>query len=319
MPLMPERPALLFFGASDFAVPTLHALNSDGYALRAVYTQPDRPAGRSRRVQSTPVAIAARALGLPLEQPARLRTPEVLDRLAAYEPDVVVLASYGLLVPPQALAVPRLGWLNVHPSLLPAYRGASPVAAPILAGEEETGVSIFLMRAGLDDGPLLSQRRVPVDADETAGELTVRLAELGADVLLDTLRRWSDGVVTPAEQDHALATYASKLSREAARLDWSESAEHLARRVRAYNPWPMAHTHWKGERLRVLRAHSDASLGEGAGETFTTPDTRLPAVGTGDGALVLEQVQVAGGRAIDGRAFLAGHADWTGSRVGEVG
>ncbi|MDQ3327513.1 MAG: methionyl-tRNA formyltransferase [Chloroflexota bacterium] len=313
---MREWPALIFFGASDFAVPTLRALRAEGYALRAVYTQPDRPAGRGRRVQATPVARAARELDLVLEQPARLRTPDVLDRLASYEPDAVVLASYGLLVPPQALAVPRLGWLNVHPSLLPRYRGASPVAAPILAGEEETGVSIFLMRAGLDDGPVLSQTRVPIGADETAGELTGRLALLGSDLLLDTLRHWTNEDLTQTEQEHALATYAPKLTREEARLDWSESAQVLARRVRAYNPWPVAYTYWKGERLRILRAHPDAAPGEGTGKAFTTSDTRLPTVQTGDGALVLDQVQVQGGRAIDGRAFLVGHADWAGSLVG---
>ncbi len=319
MPLMPERPALLFFGTSDFAVPTLHALHGDGYPIRAVYTQPDRPAGRGRRVQSTPIALVARALGLPLEQPARLRTPEVLDRLAAYEPAAVVLASYGLLVPPRALAVPGLGWLNVHPSLLPAHRGASPVASPILAGEESTGVSIFLMREGLDDGPLLSQTRTPIGANETTGELTSRLAQVGADLLLGTLRRWSAGDVTPVEQDHALATYAPKLSREDALLDCSEPSEVLARRVRAYNPWPMAYTHWKGERLRILRAHADTSRAGDIGEAFTDTHTRLPGVYTSNGALVLDHVQVPGGRPVDGRAFMAGHADWAGSRTGASG
>ncbi|MDQ3856818.1 MAG: methionyl-tRNA formyltransferase, partial [Chloroflexota bacterium] len=233
---------LLFFGASEFSVPALRALVAGEPAVVAVYTQPDRPAGRGRKLRPSPVTEAALELGLPIERPERLRGQEVLDRLAAYEPDAAVLAAYGLLIPQPALEVPRLGWLNVHPSLLPKYRGASPVAAPILHGDEETGVTIFRMTPGLDDGPILTQARTVIHPEETAGELTERLAVLGAELLLPTLRNWSRGDIRPVPQDEAQATYAPKLTREESLLDWSEPAVILARRVRAYNPWPMAYT-----------------------------------------------------------------------------
>lgn len=308
---------LLFFGASEFAVPTVRRLAASEHEIRAVYTQPDRPAGRGRRLQPTPVALAARELGLPLEQPERIRGAAHLERLRAYAPDAVVLAAYGLLIPQAALDVPRLGWLNVHPSLLPRYRGASPVAAPILAGDAETGVSIFLMRAGLDDGPILSQAATRIGPAETAGELTERLAELGAALLAETLRRWAAGTAEPVEQDESRASYAPKLRKEEALLDWSEPAAVLNRRVRAYNPWPVAFTYWNGERLRILRAEPTDFAVTGVREhgAVTSDDAGWPVVSCGSGALVLREVQPAGARPMPGKAFAAGRPGFIGSHL----
>ncbi len=311
---------VLFFGTSHFAVPTLRCLSESGHELLAVYTQPDRPAGRGRKLRPSPVAMAAGELGLPVEQPERVRKAEVVERLRGYAPDVVVLAAYGLLIPQAALDVPPLGWLNVHPSLLPLYRGASPVVAPILQGDTETGVTIFLMRAGLDNGPVLSQTRTPIGADETAGELEARLARLGASQLVETLSAWSKGELEPKEQDDDRATYAPKLTKEEALLDWSDSAEQLARRVRAYNPWPVAYTYWQGERLRILRGEPvDGEAGHEPGEVYLLASNRLPVVACGEGALALREVQLAGARAVDGRSFVAGHAGFVGARLGSAG
>lgn len=307
---------LLFFGASEFAVPALRALVASGRPIRAVYTQPDRPAGRGRKLRPAPVALAARELSLPLEQPERLRG-EAIEGIRSYEPGAVVLAAYGLLIPRAALEIPPLGWLNVHPSLLPKYRGASPVVAPILAGDERTGVSIFLMREGLDDGPVLSQVETPIGPAETAGELTARLAETGARLLVETLEAWATGGIEPREQDATAATYAPKLRREEALLDWTLPADVLSRRVRAYNPWPVAHTHWGDRLLRVLRAAPvERTQAAEPGAMYRDPAYRYPLVACGEGALALEEVQFAGAKRVDGKAFLAGRADLAGARLG---
>lgn len=307
---------LLFFGTSEFAVPTLRALAASEHEILCVYTQPDRPAGRGRRLRPSPVATAARELGLPLEQPERMRDRGVLEGLRGYAPDAVVLAAYGLLIPQAALDVPPLGWLNVHPSLLPLYRGASPVSAPILAGDAETGVSIFLMQAGLDDGPVVAQARTSIGEDETAGELGARLARLGASLLVDTLGAWARRELEPREQDHSRATYAPKLTKDEALLDWSAPAVVLARRVRAYNPWPVAHTYWEDRRLRVLRAQpAQADTPREPGDVYALPGHRLPLVACGEGALALREVQLEGGKAVDGPAFVAGHPAVVGARL----
>ncbi len=308
---------LLFFGTSEFAVPTLQLLADSSYEVLAVYTQPDRPAGRGRNLRPTPVAAAARELGLPIEQPERIRSAGVLQQIRDYAPEAVVLAAYGLLIPPAALEVPRLGWLNVHPSLLPRYRGASPVVAPLLAGNQETGVSIFLMREGLDDGPILAQERTLILPSETAGELTDRLARVGADLLLTTLDAWASGNVRTLEQDDERATYAPKINKEDALIEWEDAAEVVARRVQAYNPWPVAYTYLGPHRLRILRARpSMDSGGRVPGEVFLDADSQLPAVACRFGALILSEVQLQGGRPQDARAFLAGHHDLVGARLG---
>lgn len=307
----------VFFGTADFAVPALRALAADEQVtLAAVFTQPDRPAGRGRRVRPSPVAAAARELGVRLEQPDRLRA-DAVAAVRSYEPEVVVLAAYGLIIPRAALAVPPLGWLNLHPSLLPRYRGASPVATPILDGETTTGLSIFLMGPGVDDGPILRQWDTAIGSEETTGELTARLAELAARRVGGTLREWAGRRIRPREQDHHLATYTRKLSPADAELDWDEPARVLHRRVRAYTPWPVARTTWQRGPLRVLRAAVSPYEPEGpSGSVHREPAAGMPVVRCGAGALRLTELQLPGGKPLDGRAFIAGHAGLIGSRLG---
>jgi methionyl-tRNA formyltransferase len=308
--------SVLFFGSSEFSTPTLRALAAGPHEVRAVYTRPDRPGGRGRKLRPTPVALAARELGLPVETPARVRDAAVVDGMRALQPDAVVLAAYGAIIPPAALEVPRLGWLNVHPSLLPQHRGASPVVSSILAGDAETGVCVFLMGAGLDDGPVLAEERTPIGEEETAGELEARLAEIGARLLPPTLEGWAAGRLEARPQDEARSSYAPKLTREAARLRWTEPAATLGRKVRAYNPWPVSHALWAGGPLRVLRARPIATEPRREpGVVFTSPEMRNPLVACGEGALELVEVQPAGSRAMPGRAFLAGHPGFADARL----
>ena len=231
---------LVFIGTPQFAVPSLQSLAEAGHDIATVITQPDRPAGRGRALRPPPVKQAALALGLPVLQPPTLRDPEVLERLRALAPEAIVAVAYGQLLRPELLEVPPKGVLNVHPSLLPRWRGASPIAGAILGGDEETGVTIMLMDAGMDTGPILSQRRHPVSSHDTTGSLTEALATIGADLLADTLPRWLAGDIEAQPQDDSLATVTSLVRKEDGALDWTLPAHRLWLRVRAYNPWPGA-------------------------------------------------------------------------------
>lgn len=249
-----RRYRTVFMGTPTFAVPTLERLLA-GHEVVGVFTQPDRPAGRGRQLQSSPVKELALAHGVPVFQPASLRRdPAAVASLARLAPDVVVVAAYGLILPPSVLAIAPGQALNVHASLLPRWRGAAPVAYAILAGDLETGVTIMKMDEGLDTGPLIAQRSVPVAAQETAGELTDRLACMGADLLAEMLPRWLAGEVEPDPQDDAAATHAPRLTRADGHLTWSESATDLARRVRALCPWPGAFTALAGLTIKVHAA-----------------------------------------------------------------
>ena len=255
----------VFFGSSTFAVPALRALALRHAPPVAVYTQPDQPAGRGRRMRPSPVKEAAEQLGIDVVQPPSLRPLEEAERLQALRPTVLVLAAYGQIIPERLLRVPPRGGLNLHPSLLPEYRGPSPVATAVLDGRETTGVSVFLMDAGMDSGPLVAQRIVPIAPDDTTGTLTERLAHNAADLLLDVLTPWTDGAVHAEPQDAALATTTRLLSREDAVLDFSLTAEALARRVRAFDPWPGTATTLDGQRLNIRAAHPGPASGADAG------------------------------------------------------
>lgn len=303
--------SILFFGTSEFAVPVLEALVHSEHELRAVFTQPDRPAGRGRKLRPVPVAAAAEKLSIPVEKPERIRSRAAIETIRAYAPDAVVLAAYGSIIPKAALEIPRLGWINVHPSLLPRYRGASPVVAPILNGDSTTGVSYFLMREGLDDGPLLEQSSVEIPPDQTAGELEAGLARLSAENVANVLTRWSNGEIQPTPQDESNASYTPKLDKEDARISWELPAEQVHRRVMAYNPWPVAFTFWDDRRLRILRTRyvSGPRPGE-PGSVGLDADSGYPLVACGIGAVLLREVQLAGSRAVDGKVFLSGHPDF---------
>src|SRR5262249_4463616 len=245
---------VLFLGSPDFAVPSLRALVAAGHDVAGVVTQPDREAGRGRRTLPPAVKVAARELGLPVLQPASLRRPEAVAELTALQPDVLVVAAFGQILRRNVLELAPHGGFNGPASLLPRWRGAPPVTAAVVAGDSVTGVSIMLLDEGLDTGPVLATRATPIGAEDTSGTLTDRLARIGAELLVETLPRWLAGVLPPLPQDDAAATYAPKLEQEAGRISWSEPAELIWRKVRAYTPWPGAYTPYKGEPLRISAA-----------------------------------------------------------------
>jgi methionyl-tRNA formyltransferase len=298
---------LAFFGSPTFAVPALRALHTAGHTIAAVYCQPPRPAGRGHGVRPAAVHAAARALGLPVRTPARLRGEAAVQAdFAALDLDAAVVAAYGLILPPAMLAIPRRGCLNIHASLLPRWRGAAPIAAAILAGDAETGVTIMEMDAGLDTGPILLREAVPITATTTAGELHDVLAELGARLILRAL----DEDPPPQPQPAEGASYAPKLSRADGKLDWTADAETLARRVRALNPWPGTFTTLEGSVLKVLAARAEP----GCGAPGCVLDAAL-LVAAGRGALRLLRVQAPGRARMDAAAFLRGHPVPVGARL----
>jgi methionyl-tRNA formyltransferase len=316
-------------GSPDFAVPSLRALAAAGHEIAAVITQPDREGGRGRRLLPPAVKTAALALALPVLQPPTLRRPEVAAELAALAPELIVVAAYGQILRPNVLAIPPHGVLNVHASLLPRWRGASPVTAAIAAGDEVTGVSIMLMDEGLDTGPVLAARDTPITDHDTGGSLTERLALLGAGLLVETMPRWLAGAIPPQPQDDAHATYAPRLEKAAGRIDWREPALLIWRKVRAYTPWPGAFTEYDGEPLRISAALplAEAVAGE-PGQIVLLPShaANLVPVGlgppafavvTGDGLLAPLTLQRAGRRALPAADFLHGERGLIGRRLGD--
>jgi methionyl-tRNA formyltransferase len=319
---------VVFMGSPDFALPSLSRLIADGYTIVGVYTQPDREAGRGRVLTPPPVKEAALAHGLPVFQPASLRREGAVDDLRALHPDVIVVAAYGQILRRPVLEIPPHGVLNVHASLLPRWRGAAPIQAAILAGDRETGVSIMRIDEGLDTGPVLARRATPISDFDNAGTLTDRLAELGADLLGETLPRWLRGEITAAPQDDALATYAPRVDKDAGRIDWTLPAADLWRHVRAYTPWPSAFTTLRDGVLRILEAwplagDTDEPPGTvvpvppGAGEEVPPERPRAAfAVQTGAGLLVPLKLQRAGKRPLFAEEFLRGERDLIGRQLG---
>ena len=306
---------LVFMGTPEFAVPILEVLVGQ-YQIMAVVTQPDRAAGRGRRVKSSPVKKTALAHDLPVLQPPSLRRPEAIAELGQLAPDVIVAAAFGQILPPEVLAVPPHGCLNVHASLLPCYRGAAPISAAILAGEEQTGVTIMLMDEGMDTGPILAQAGCKIEPQDTTGSLSVKLAQLGAVLLLETLPCWLDGRIVPQPQDHNLATYCQMIAKKDCRLDWSLPATALWLRVRAYSPRPGAYTYWGGKLLKIWRAQPvTISLGGEKPGRVISLDHGV-AVIAGTDALLLEEIQLAGKKAMAVQEFIRGQRDFIGSVLG---
>ena len=306
---------LIFMGTPDFAVPVLKALIGR-YEIVGVVTQPDRRAKRGRKLEASPVKVAALAHDLPVLQPPSLRRPDAVAELRALSPEVIVVAAFGQILPAEVLAIPPKGCLNVHASLLPRCRGAAPVAAAILAGEEETGVTIMLMDEGLDTGPVLSQATCSISPQDTRESLRTRLAQLGADLLMDTLPRWLAGAIEPQPQDHDQATYCGIIAKEDGLIDWSQSAVEICRSCRAYCSWPGIYTYWRGKLLKVLSAESlPRWSGEEEPGRVMALDEGL-AVATGEGALLLDEVQLAGKKALSAEVFARGQRDFVGSVLG---
>jgi methionyl-tRNA formyltransferase len=317
---MDSSPRVVFMGTPEFAVPPLLALLRSGYDIVGVLTRPDSPAGRGQQMEESPVKEIARAENLSIHQPRTLREPAVLAELAALKPDLLVVAAYGLILPPAVLALPPRGCINIHGSLLPKHRGAAPIAAAILAGDAETGVSIMLMDAGVDSGPVLSRVAIPISDDDTTGTLTARLADLGAELLISTLPGWLEGRATPEPQPATGASYAPRIEKRDGRIRWGEPAALIARRVRAYRPWPSAYTTWHGQTLKVIRARvGGGTRDQGPGirdQGLVVAGERDEAgVITGDGLLWLEEVQLAGKRVLPIETFLRGAPEFIGGKL----
>jgi len=311
---------LIFMGTPSFAVPVLQALLASDYRVVAVCTQPDRRSGRKRELLLSPVKAVAVSNRISLVQPKTLRSPEAVEELARFHPDLIVVAAYGLILPPTVLSLPRSGCLNVHPSLLPRHRGPSPVANAILCGDEFSGVSIMLMDEGMDSGAVLARQEVPISPEDTAGSLTAKLAQLGAALLVDTLPRWLEGRIEPQPQDESQASYSRRLTSEDSELDWHLPAVELWRKVRAYSPWPGCYTRWQGRRLKVHQAvpvSRGVKQGE-IGEVVSVSQRTAPGVGvvTLEGVLELRRIQLEGKQEMPVAEFVRGQRSFVGSVLG---
>ena len=316
---------IVFLGSPSFALPSLEALLSTEHEVVAVVTQPDRPAGRGHALTPPPVKEAALDHGLTVLQPENVSSPESVETIRALEPDIFVVAAYGQILRQRLLDVPKRGSLNVHASLLPRWRGASPIAAAILAGDEVTGVTLMEVVRALDAGPMVAKVEEPILPSDTTGSLEERLSRAGAELLRETITPWATGEVFPQPQDEALVVYAPQLKREDARLDWSRPAIELWRQVRAYNPWPIAFTSVDGEDLRVFEAWPlDGDSGSPPGIILGLESLPVEsgasepglAVRTGAGRLVLTQIQRPGRRRASGSEFFRGLRDMAGRRLG---
>ncbi|MDC7696917.1 methionyl-tRNA formyltransferase [Vogesella indigofera] len=303
---------LIFAGTPVFAAAALQALLDAGHDIALVLTQPDRPAGRGMKLKPSPVKELALKHGLRVEQPLTLKTPEAQALVAEVGAEVMVVAAYGLLLPKAVLEMPARGCLNIHASLLPRWRGAAPIQRAILAGDAETGITIMQMDVGLDTGDMLSIHPLTIAADDSAASLHDKLAALGADAIVGTLAQLDD--CTPQPQPEEGVTYAAKLSKDEARIDWTQPAADIARAIRAYNPAPGAHTLLGGEALKLWQAHAVAGMAP-AGEVLRA-DVDGVVVGTGAGLLVLTQLQAAGGKRLAAREFVAGRSALAGTLLG---
>ncbi len=312
---------IVYAGTPDFAVPALQALHDNDYDVVAVYTQPDRPAGRGKKPRPSPVKLKATELGIGVHQPDRFSDEGAIEQLQQLQPDLMIVTAYGLLLPEEVLAIPRLGCINIHASLLPRWRGAAPIQRAIIAGDKQTGITIMQMDKGLDTGDMLAVSRCDIAADETGSSLHDRLMQLGADTLLRCLPDILSQRCPAEKQDDAAACYASKLSKAEAELDWRESAEQLLRLVNAFNAWPVAFTHYMKNRqpqnLRVWQAEViDTSMASGkAPGTVLRCDKQGIDVVCGSGVLRLLQVQPAGKRQMSSADFSNAH-DLTGDVLG---
>jgi methionyl-tRNA formyltransferase len=304
---------VIFMGSPDFALPSLRAL-AQTYTLVGVVTQPDRVAGRGRELKPPPVKTLAQQLGIPVIQPPKVNQPESLAQLRAWAPDLIVVAAFGQILKTAILELPPFGCLNVHASLLPRWRGAAPIQAALLAGDEETGVTIMQMDAGLDTGPILAKRALRLKPDDTAASVSQALSTLGADLLLETLPAYLAGDLQPLPQPAEGVTYAPMLKKEDGRLDFTAHVAELERKVRAFNPWPGAFMEVDGAPLKIHRAHiaplpPQAEAKAQAGQRLIVQNQ--PAVVARSGVLVLDEVQPAGKKPMSGKAFLAGARNWS--------
>jgi methionyl-tRNA formyltransferase len=310
---------LVFMGSPEFAVRPLQLLVLSGHQVAAVYTRPDKPAGRGRAPLAPPVKKAALSWNLPVVQVAGFKDPAAVEQLARFQPEAIVVAAYGLILPQAVLDIPCYGCLNIHPSLLPKYRGAAPVPAAILAGDDFAGVSVMRLEAGMDSGPVFSQAQVPILPHDTSGSLTPRLFQIGGQMLLEALAVLPGGSLLPEPQNSSKASYTAEITKEDGRINWQKAAVEIWRQVRAYQPWPEAYTFWQGKLLKIIEAVPlTAEQPPEAGRVVAL----LPAqkstgaafgVATGDGLLGVLQVQFEGKRAMPAQEFMRGQKDFMGA------
>jgi methionyl-tRNA formyltransferase len=309
---------IVFMGTPEFSVPSLEALLRTDFRVVAVYTQPDRKAGRGQQVAASAVKQRALSRGLNVIQIEKFKDAGTVEGLMALAPDLIVVAAFGLILPTEVLNLPKFGCLNIHPSLLPRYRGASPVATAILQGDEITGVSIMLLDAGMDTGPILNQREVTISDEDTADSLGLKLSKTGAELLIETLPLWIEGRIKPRPQDESAAIYSKMIKKEDGEIDWRLTTRELWCRVRAFDPWPGCYTVWHGKRLKlvkVLPLYGEES--SEPGKVIGLPHQGPAAVGvqTGDGILGLVEVQLEGRREMPAEEFARGQRDFIGSSL----
>ena len=321
---------IIYMGTPHFAVPALEALIAkaapgvllpEGYELVTVITRPDKPAGRGKEIVYSPVKQTALAHNIPVWQPGSLKRPENIEGLAAYKADLYIVAAFGQILPQAVLDQPRYGTLNIHASLLPKYRGVSPISEAILQGDSETGVTIMLLDAGVDTGPILLSRAIPIAEDETTGSLTDKLAALGAEALVETIPLWVQGKITPQSQDEQKASHTHMLHKEDGEISWNRPAAVLAREVRAYNPWPSAYTYWHGRLLKLLSARAEtlepgAEVAPGTVTLRKEAGHQVLAIVTGSGLLDVDTLQLEGKKAMSAEEFVRGYPQIVGGVLG---
>lgn len=293
---------IVYMGSPDFAVLSLNAIHQN-FELAGVVSQPDRPSGRGRKLQAPPVKIRSQELGIPFIQPETFKNDLTISQLKSWDPDLIVVAAYGQILPPNILSIARYDAINVHASLLPRWRGAAPIQAAILNGDSDTGVTIMRMDAGMDTGPIISQKSTPIQEFEIGRELSERLSILGAELLVKTIPGYVAGDIVPEGQDDSLATYAPQLKKADGRLEFSKPANLLVRQIRAFEPWPTSYFYWGDLRLTVRRAHSESRLGQPG---LVVQHGDFPAIGTQSGLVVLDSIQPAGRNTMPADAFVRG-------------
>lgn len=321
---------IIYMGTPQFAVPALKALINgarpglvlqEGYNIATVITRPDKPVGRGKEIVFSPVKQTALAHGIPVWQPGSLKRPENIEALAAYQADLYIVAAFGQILPQAVLDLPHYGTLNIHASLLPKYRGVSPISEAILQGDTETGVTIMLIDAGVDTGPMLLQRTLPIAENDTTGSLTIKLAELGASALLEALPLWIQGKITPQPQNEQLASHTHMLRKEDGEIVWNRPATTLARAVRAFAPWPSAYTYWRNKLLKIVSAHAVATEASEEAKPGTIGlrkenGRQVLSVATAHGLLVVENLQLEGKKAMGADEFLRGYPQIVGDVLG---
>lgn len=303
---------IVFMGTPEFAVPTLKLL-IENHDVIGVVTQPDRPAGRNNKLRPSPVKEVAIEAGIPVFQPKRLRNPEAIEELKKWDADFHVVVAFGQILPQAVLDLPKIAPINIHGSLLPRWRGAAPIHAAIRAGDSETGITIMIIDAGLDTGPMLTKRAIPIEKDETAQTLHDKLSQIGAELLIETLPKVISGEVQPQQQDDSLSTYAPQIKKEEGRIDWSQPALTIERLVRAFTPWPGTFTFWDGKQLKI---HEGINSGGTAPHGQVIEKNGQIAIGTGDGLYYPHEVQLAGKKRVSITDFANGYSDFVGATLG---